>query len=162
MKIYIDKKPRVIPAILLGCVIALLSSSCDAISKRDIPTREVDWKQVEAISSTDAMGIMIVLSRDLDRWHKGSIETLKVSYSGIFLHDNAGKRREVSPAEWKGLVTLVHNTIQRSPDDYMSFRTAPNKLYNFDDGEGQLQRFLYHIRMINTETLEFRTIRAYD
>lgn len=162
MKERLHKELRVIVAFSIGCAIAFLFSSCDAIADSDIPTRDIDWQQVEAISSTDAMGVMIELTRDLDRWHKGTIERLRVSYSGVYLHDDTGNRKEISPEEWKGLVTLVYNGIQASPDDYMVMRTAPADVYDFDDGEGQIQRYIYYVRMIDTENLEFQTIRASD
>ena len=122
-------------------------------------TVDIDWENVQAIESTEAMGFMLQLTRRLDYWHEGRLDTLRLRYvkPGV-IEDQDANTFEVTPEEWKGMVMVVHQGIRaaqrHAPQENLDstiFRSAPTEFY--DDSLGNVQRYVYRFRIDAPTTL---------
>lgn len=119
-----------------------------------------DWEQIKASPKSDSIGQIIILCRTMDRWHRGTISRLVISYKDSRVVDGLGNEQYMSPEDWKGMVTLIHRHVMRSETpNYMKIRSGPAVLFregtDWADGHGEIPQFWYHIQLIDHEQLEF-------
>lgn len=150
---------RSMAALLL--LFPLLLLGCRVVGSGD---EEIDWQSVEAAPLEDGIFQAGLICRKLDGWHNGKESSLVMTFKESRVIDGHGNELEMTPEQWKGLISYVNWHLQRtSGEDYLRASSPPSNLFREDtdwgkDEFGSITRYSYHIRIINEENLDIRTI----
>ena len=146
--------------IILSAVVGiLLTKNSLTISYQRSSQENVNWQEIEAISTRDATEVNRNLARMLDYWHQGKIDHLHLEFlaEGVIV-DGFGNRFKATPEEWKGLVLMFHRQIENAkkqfPEENIDYGIALAVLEElYEDDLGRVKRFLYRIRIVNQTKL---------